>query len=89
MLFLLANLIVAATAVRLAAVLPLRGGLDRVLAGAVIATTQKIRFPSPSFSFVSTASARVMVTFSGTDRRGRTTAIDTSVPACPSRPTAP
>jgi hypothetical protein len=39
-LFLLANLIVAATAVRLAAVLPLRGRLDRVLAAAVIATTQ-------------------------------------------------
>jgi hypothetical protein len=39
-LFLLANLIVAATAVRLATVLPLRGALDRVLAAAVLATTQ-------------------------------------------------
>ena len=40
MLFLLANLIVAATAVRLVAVLPLRGGLDRALAAATLAVTQ-------------------------------------------------
>ncbi len=40
MLFLLANLIVAATAVRLVAVLPLRGGLDRALAAATLAATQ-------------------------------------------------
>ena len=40
MLFLLANLIVAATAVRLVAVLPLRDGLDRALAAATLAATQ-------------------------------------------------
>ena len=40
MLFLLANLIVAATAVRLVVVLPLRGGLDRGLAAATLAATQ-------------------------------------------------
>jgi hypothetical protein len=39
-LFLLANLIVAATAVRLVVVLPLRGGLDCGLAAATLAATQ-------------------------------------------------
>lgn len=40
MLFLLANLIVAATAVRVATVAPLRGVLDRVLAAAIVGCAQ-------------------------------------------------
>ncbi len=40
MAFLVANLIVAATAVRLARVAPLRGGLDRALAAAVVGVAQ-------------------------------------------------
>ena len=40
MLFLAADLLVVATAVRLALVAPLRGGLDRLLAAAVLAATQ-------------------------------------------------
>src|SRR5881397_3531141 len=40
MAFLAATLIVAAPAVRLAAVAPLRSGLDRVLAGAICASAQ-------------------------------------------------
>ncbi|MDX6642909.1 MAG: hypothetical protein QOD76_871 [Solirubrobacteraceae bacterium] len=40
MVFLVATLIVAATAVRLATVAPLRGGLDRALAAAVIGASQ-------------------------------------------------